>query len=77
MTAKLGQVEVYSKGPPSIKSSDTLSTRSINHMTDKRQYISTSARSMATKPDRVAGSNGGLLSTNSHKLLIIWSHKVI
>ena len=77
MTAKLGKVEVYSKGPPPIKPFNALSTRSINHMTDKRQYISTSARSMATKSDRVAGYNGGLLSTNSHKLLITWSHKVI
>ena len=32
---------------------------------------------MATKLDRVVGSRAGLLSTNSHNLLIMWSNKVI
>ena len=51
MTAKLGKVEIYDKGPPSIKSFD--------HVTDKRYYMSTSARTMAKKLDRVVGSNAG------------------
>ena len=51
MTAKLGKVEIYDKGPPSIKSFD--------HVTDKRCYMSTSARTMAKKLDRVVGSNAG------------------
>ena len=76
MTAKLGKVEIYNKGPPSIKSFDALSTSSNDHMTDKKRYISTSARTMAKKLDRVVGSNMGLLSTKSHNLLITWSHKV-
>ena len=46
-------------------------------MTDKKRYISTSARTMAKKLDRVVGSNAGLLSTKSHNLLITWSHKAI
>ena len=49
MTAKLGEVETYDKGPPSIKSFDTLSTWSSDHMTDKNHYISTSARPAANK----------------------------
>ena len=77
MTAKLGKVEIYNKGPPSIKSFDALSTWSSDHVTDKKSYIFTSARTMAKKLDRVVGSNAGLLSTKSHNLLITWSHKVI
>ena len=77
MTAKLGKVEIYNKGPPSIKSFDALSTWSSDHVTDKKRYISTSARTMTNKLDRVVGSNVGLLSTKSHNLLITWSHKVI
>ena len=47
-------------------------------MTDKKRYILTSAGPMATKPDRVVGSNAGLLSTKSHKSnKITWSHKII
>ena len=46
-------------------------------MTGKKRYILTSTRPMATKFDRVVGSNAGLLSTKSHNLLITWSHKVI
>ena len=71
MTAKFGKVEIYSKGSPSIKS-----TWSSDHVTDRKRYISTSARSMATKLDRVVGSNADLLSTKSYNLLITWSHKV-
>ena len=77
MTPKLGKVEIYNKGPPSIKSFDALSTWSSDHVTDKERYISTSARTMAKKLDRVVGSNASLLSTRSHNLLITWSHKVI
>ena len=72
MTAKLDQVEVYSKVPPSIESFDALSTWSSDE-----KHISTTARPMATKLDRVVGSNAGLLSTKSHNLLITWSHKII
>ena len=35
MTAKLGKVEIYNKGRPSIKSFDTLNTWSSDHVTDK------------------------------------------
>ena len=45
-------------------------------MTDKKRYISTSAKTMAKKLGRVVGSNAGLLSIKSHKLWIKWSHKV-
>ena len=76
-TAKLGKVEIYNKGPPSIKSSDALNTRSNDQVTVNKHYISTSARTMAKKLDRVVGPNAGLLSTKSHNLLITWSHKVI
>ena len=65
MTVKLGKVKIYSKGPPPIKS-----TGSNDHVTDKKRYISTSATPMATKLDRVVGSNAGLMSTKSHNLLI-------
>ena len=75
MTAKLGKVEIYNKGPPSIKSFDALSTWSSDHVTDKERYISTSARTMAKKLDRVVGSNASLLSTKSHNLLITRSQK--
>ena len=67
MTAKLGKVEIYNKGAPSIKFFDALTTLSIDYVTDKKRYISTSARTMANKLDRVVGSNAGLLSTKSHK----------
>ena len=77
MTANLGKVEIYTKGPTSIKSFDALSTRSSNYVTDKNYYISTSTRPVATKPDNVIGSNGELLSTKSNNLLITRSHKVI
>ena len=77
MTAKLGKIEIYNKGPPSIKSFDALSTWSSDHVTDKKSYIFTSARTMAKKLDRVVGSNAGLLSTKSHNLLIKWSHSHI
>ena len=69
MTAKLGKVDIYNKGPPSIKSFDVLNTWSSDHVTDKKRYISTSARTMAKKLDRVVGSNKSLLSTKSHNLL--------
>ena len=46
------------------------------HVTDKKRYISTSARPMATKLGRVVGSNAGFLSIKSHNLLMTWSHKV-
>ena len=72
MTAKLGKVGIYNKGPPSIKSFDA-----SDHVTNKKCYISTSARTIAKKRDRVVVSNAGLLSTKSHNLLITWSHKVI
>ena len=77
MTAKLGKVEIYNKGPPSIRSSDALDTWSSDHVTDKKRYISACARTMAKKLDRVVGSNTGLLSPKSHNLLITWSYKVI
>ena len=35
MTAKLGKVEIYNKGPPSIRSFDVSSTWSSDHVTDK------------------------------------------
>ena len=35
MTAKLGKVEIYNKGPPSIKSFDALNTGSSDQVTDK------------------------------------------
>ena len=76
MTTKLDKVEVYSKGPPSTESFDTLLTWSSYHMTDEKCYISTSARPMATKLYRVIGSNVGSLSIKSHNLFITWSHKV-
>ena len=73
---QLGKVEIYSKGPPSIKSFDALNTWSSDHVTDKKRYISTSAGTMAKKLDRMVGSDADLLSTKSHNLLITWSHKV-
>ena len=63
MTAKLGKVEIYNKGQPSIKSFDALIKWSSDHVTDKKRYISTSERTMAKKFDRLVGSNTGLLST--------------
>ena len=77
MTAKLEKVETYSKGAPSIKSSDGFSPSSSDHVTDKERYISTSARTIAKKLDNLVCSNVGFLSTKSHNLLITWSHKVI
>ena len=68
MTAKPDKVEVQSKGPSSIESFDTLSTSSNYHVTDEKRFISTSAKPMATKLDRVVGFNAGLLSIKSHKL---------
>ena len=65
MTVKLGKVEIYSKEPPPIKS-----TGPSDHVTDKKRYISTSARPMATKLDKVVGSNAGLFSTKSQNLLM-------
>ena len=76
MTAKLGKAEIYNKKPPSIKSFDTMTRSSSDHVTDKKRYISTSTRTMAEKLERVVGSNAGLLSTKSRNLLIKWSHKV-
>ena len=70
MIANIGKVEIYSKEPPSIKSFDAWSMRSSDYVTDKKCYISTSARRMATKLDRVVSSNAGLLSTKSHNLSI-------
>ena len=63
MTAKIDKVEIYSKGPPSNKSFDALSTWSSDHVTDEKRYISTSVRPMTTKFDRMVGSNTGVLST--------------
>ena len=74
MTAKLGKVEIYNKGSPSMKSFEALSSRSSDHVTDKK-HISISGRTMAKKLDKVVGC--GLLSIKSHNLLITWSHKVI
>ena len=51
MTAKLGKVEIYNKGPPSLKSFDALITWSSDHVTDK----TTSTRTMAKKLDIVVG----------------------
>ena len=76
MTAKPGKIEIYSKGPPSIKSFVALRMLSSDHVTDKKCYILTSARPIATKLDEVVGSNASLLSTKSQNLLIRWSHKV-
>ena len=75
MTAKLGKVEIYNKGPQSIRSFDALITWSSDLVTDKKRYISTSSRTIAKKLDGVVGSNVGLLSTKSHNLLITWSQK--
>ena len=75
VTAKLGKVEIYNKGPPSIRSFDALSTWSSDHVTDKKRYIPTSTRTMAKKLDRVVGSNACLLSIKSRNLLITWSKK--
>ena len=77
LTAKLGKVEIYNKRSPSMKSFESLSSWSSDHVADKKRYISTSARTMAKKPDRVVDSKAGLLSTKPHNLLITWSHKVI
>ena len=55
MTAKLGKIEIYSERPPPIKS-----TWVSDYVTDKKRYISTSGRPMATKIDRIVGSNAGL-----------------
>ena len=77
MTAKLGKVEIYDKGPPFNKSFHALTTRSSDHVTDKKRYISTSAGTTTKKIERVVGSNASLLSTNSYNLLITWSHEVI
>ena len=66
MTTNIGKVQIYSKASLFIKSLDALSLRSSDHVTDKKRYISTSARYIANKLDRVVGSNAGLLSTNSH-----------
>ena len=57
MTAKLGKVEIYNKGPPSIKSFDALTTSSSDHVTDKKHYIFISARTIAKKLDRVVVFN--------------------
>ena len=46
------------------------------HVTGEKRYISTSARPMTIKLDRVVGSNARLLSIRSHDLLMTWSHKV-
>ena len=37
MAAKLEKVEIYSKGPPSIKSFDDLITWSNDYVTDKKR----------------------------------------
>ena len=39
VTAKLGKVEIYNKGPQSIRSFDGLSTWSSDHVADKKRYI--------------------------------------
>ena len=77
INAKLGKVEIYNKGPPSIKSFDTLNMWSNDHMTVKERYTSTSSRTMSKKLDREVGSNADLLLAKSHNMLITWSHKVI
>ena len=76
MTGKIGKVEVYSKRPPSIDFFYALITWQSYHVADGKHYISTSAGPMATKLDRVVGSNTALLSIKSHNLLITWSYKV-
>ena len=76
MTGKIDKVEFYSKGPPPIESFNALITWPSYHVADGKCYISTSAGPMSTNLDRVVGSNAGLLSINSHNLLITWSYKV-
>ena len=39
MTAKLKYVEIYRKGPLSMKPFDALSMWSSDHVTDKKRYI--------------------------------------
>ena len=75
-TSKLDKVEVYSKGPLSVESLNASITWSSYHVTDEKRYISTCARPMATKLDRVVGPNADLLSIKSYNLLITWSHNV-
>ena len=60
-----------------MKYFESLSSWSSDHVADKKRYISTSARIMAKKLDRVVDYKAGLLSTKPHNLLISWSHKVI
>ena len=76
MTGKIGKVEVYSKRPPSIDFFYALITWQSYHVADGKHYISTSAGPMATKLDRVVGSNVGLLSIKSYNLLTTWPFKV-
>ena len=38
ITANLGQMEVYSKGSPSIESFDALTILSSYHVTDEKRY---------------------------------------
>ena len=71
MTAKLWKVEIYNKGPPSIKTFEALTAWSSDHVTDRKRYISTSKRTMAKRPDSVVGSNAVLLSKKSH--ITCWS----
>ena len=62
MTAKLDKVEVYGEGPPIIEFFDDLITWSSYRVTYEKRYTLTSAGPMATKLDRMVGSNAGLLS---------------
>ena len=76
ITAKLGKMEVYSKGPLSIESFDTLNMWSSYHVTDEKRCISTFVRSVDTKLERVVGFNASLLPSKSPDMLLMWSHKV-
>ena len=58
-------------GPPAIEFFHAFINLPIYHMTGKIPFIIISAGAMATKLDRVVGSNTGLVS-KSHNLLITW-----
>ena len=71
-------VAIHSKEPQSTKLCDT--DQVINdHVTNEKMLyfkLSSSARPMASKRDWTMASDERLLSEKSHKLLIMWSHKV-
>ena len=47
------------------------------HMTNLKQNISSSARSIATRPGRVVAYDDGILHMMSHDLLTTWSREVM